>query len=94
MNEIDVALLCKALSDSNRLNIIKNLSTGEKCGCELLRDFNITQPTLSHHMKILVECKLVNMRRESKWSYYSLSCETLDKFKSFIASLKCCVEGD
>lgn len=54
MNEIDVALVCKALSDSNRLKIVEMLSDGEKCGCKLLEAFEITQPTLSHHMKILV----------------------------------------
>ena len=40
------------------------LSDGEKCGCKILDKFNITQPTLSHHMKILVDCELVNDRKE------------------------------
>ena len=60
MNAMDVALICKALGDANRLEIVKMLSDGEKCGCKLLERFEITQPTLSHHMKILVECGLVN----------------------------------
>ena len=50
MNKIDVALICKALSDSNRLEIVQMLSEGEKCGCKLLERFEITQPTLSHPM--------------------------------------------
>ena len=54
MNAIDVALICKALDDANRLEIVQMLSDGEKCGCKLLERFEITQPTLSHHMKILV----------------------------------------
>lgn len=58
MNAMDVALICKALGDANRLEIVKMLSDGEKCGCKLLERFEITQPTLSHHMKILVECGL------------------------------------
>lgn len=94
MNEIDIALICKALGDSNRLKIVKMLSDGEKCGCKLLEAFEITQPTLSHHMRILSECGLVETRKESKWSYYSLSCETLDYFKEFISSLECCKGGD
>ena len=49
MNEIDVALVCKALSDSNRLKIVEMLSDGEKCGCKLLEAFEITQPTLSQN---------------------------------------------
>jgi len=80
MNIIDIALICKALGDSNRLQIIQMLSDGEKCGCKLLEAFEITQPTLSHHMKILNECGLV---------HYSLNCETLNAFKTFIEGLSC-----
>lgn len=90
MNEIDVALLCKALGDPNRLKIVQMLSDGEKCGCKLLEAFDITQPTLSHHMRILCECGLVEARKEGKWSHYSLNCETLVAFKTFIGSLSCC----
>lgn len=93
MQEMDVALICKALGDSNRLKIVKMLSDGEKCGCKLLEAFQITQPTLSHHMKILCECGLVDVRKEGKWSYYSLNCETLSQFKEFISSLHCCQGG-
>lgn len=89
MDTIDVAVICKALGDSNRLQIIQMLSDGEKCGCKLLEAFNITQPTLSHHMKILTECGLVNARKEGKWQHYSLNCETLQGFKSFIEDLSC-----
>jgi len=94
MNEIDVALICKALGDANRLRIIGMLSDGEKCGCKLLEAFNITQPTLSHHMKVLCGCGLVISRKEGKWSHYSLSCETFAAFKDYISSLQCCECGD
>lgn len=89
MNTMDIALICKALGDSNRLQIIQMLSDGEKCGCKLLEAFEITQPTLSHHMKILCECNLVNDRKEGKWHHYSLNCGTLNEFKSFIETLSC-----
>ena len=69
MNTTDVALICKALSDNNRLQIVQMLSDSEKCGCKLLEAFDITQPTLSHHMKILCECGLVNSRKEGKWHH-------------------------
>lgn len=87
MNKIDVALICKALSDSNRLEIVQMLSEGEKCGCRLLERFEITQPTLSHHMKILVESGMVNDRKEGKWHYYSLNAETFNAFKDYIEKL-------
>lgn len=95
MNTIDIALLCKVLGDSNRLQIVQMLSDGEKCACKLLEQFDITQPTLSHHMKTLCECGLVNVRKEGKWSHYSLSCETLTAFQKFISELTCSKEeGD
>ena len=93
MKPMDVALICKALGDANRLEIVQMLSDGEKCGCKLLERFDITQPPLSHHMKILVGCGLVNDRRDGKWHYYSLNCETLADFKSFIEELTCCTGG-
>ncbi|MDY5907889.1 MAG: metalloregulator ArsR/SmtB family transcription factor [Bullifex sp.] len=95
MKTMDVALICRALGDSNRLEIIQMLSDGEKCGCRLLEKFEITQPTLSHHMRILVECGLVNDRREGKWHHYSLNCNTLTEYKAFIDSLTCekCSDG-
>lgn len=92
MNTIDVAVICKSLGDSNRLQIVQMLSDGEKCGCKLLEAFEITQPTLSHHMKILCECGLVKDRKEGKWHHYSLSCETLQGFKKFIETLSCVKE--
>ena len=89
MNTMDVAVICKALGDSNRLQIIQMLSDGEKCGCKLLEAFEITQPTLSHHMKILCECGLVNDRKEGKWHHYSLNCEILTDYRKYISSLVC-----
>ena len=72
METRDMILICKALSDTNRLEIVQMLSDGEKCGCKILDKFDITQPTLSHHMKILVDCGLVNDCKEGKWHHYSL----------------------
>ncbi len=95
MDTMNVALICKAIGDNNRLQIIEMLSGGEKCACKLLERFEITQPTLSHHMKILCDCGLVNVRKEGKWSHYSLNCETLTAFKEYVEKLSCCkTEGD
>lgn len=94
MNAMDVALICRALGDSNRLQIIQMLAEGEKCGCKLLEKFEITQPTLSHHMKILCECGLVTARREGKWSHYSLNCSTLRGFKQFMENISCACEEE
>ena len=87
MNTREVALICKALSDNNRLQIVQMLSDGEKCGCKLLEAFDITQPTLSHHMKILCECGLVNSRKEGKWHHYSINKTALESLNDFIGSI-------
>jgi ArsR family transcriptional regulator len=89
MNTIDVSLICKALGDSNRLQIVQLLTGGEMCACKLLEHFQITQPTLSHHMKILTECGLVGRRKEWKNTFYFLNCETMTAFRNFIGTLKC-----
>ncbi len=67
------AKVFKALCDPNRLMIIEMLRGGERCACKLLEDLNISQSTLSHHMKILCESGFVNCRRDGKWMNYSLS---------------------
>jgi ArsR family transcriptional regulator len=94
MNTIDYALICKALADSNRLQIVQMLSNGEKCACKLLERFQITQPTLSHHMKILCESGLVDVRKDGKWSHYSLNYDTLAAFQQFIGGLQSCKDGE
>ena len=67
------AKVFKAFCDENRLMILEMLQSGEKCACVLLEKLDITQPTLSHHMKILVESGIVSPRKEGKWTHYSFS---------------------
>ena len=69
------AQIFKALSDENRIRILKLLQSGEKCACVLLDDLQITQPTLSHHMKILCDSEIVVGRKDGKWTHYSISEE-------------------
>ena len=69
----NTAKMLKAISDPKRLQIVDMLSCGELCACKILEAFHITQPTLSHDMKLLVEAGLVNDRREGKNIYYSLN---------------------
>lgn len=73
----------KALADETRLKIIDMLSCGEMCACDILEYFNITQPTLSYHMKILTDCEIVNARKDGAWMKYALNMfefETAEKF--------------
>ncbi len=75
MDEKKTALTFKAFCDENRIHILKLLRTGEKCACKLLEKLHITQPTLSHHMKILCDAGVVVGRKEGKWMHYSISPE-------------------
>lgn len=69
----ETAHIFKAFCDENRIRILEMLQTGEKCGCTLLEELNVTQPTLSHHMKILCDAGIVEGRREGKWTHYKIS---------------------
>ena len=62
----------KALSDEQRVRVLELLCEGETCACSLLEDLEISQPTLSHHMKILCESGIVRSRRAGKWNYYAI----------------------
>lgn len=73
INYEENAKVLKVLSDPNRLKIIDILSCGERCACDILEFFDFTQPTLSHHMKVLEESGLVNVRKDGVWNYYSLN---------------------
>ena len=73
----------KALSDPNRLQIFQMLSCCELCGHDILAQCEITQPTLSHHMKVLCGCGLVNARKTGKCVMYSLNAVTIKRFLTF-----------
>ena len=76
--------ILKALADPKRLMIVDMLSCGELCACKILEQFKITQPTLSHHMKILQDCGLVRGRKEGKWIHYSLNEEVVRGLQGFL----------
>ena len=83
----DTAKMLKAMSDSKRLMIVDMLSGGELCACVILESFHITQPTLSHDMKVLVEAGIVNDRREGKNTYYSLNKDALTKMQQTLGKI-------
>ena len=65
-----------ALSDDIRLKIIRLLiAHKELCVCQFQEIFNISQPNMSFHLRILKRANLVNSRKEGKWNYYSLNKE-------------------
>ncbi|NLU26759.1 MAG: winged helix-turn-helix transcriptional regulator [Hungateiclostridium thermocellum] len=80
----EYARVFKALGDPKRAMIADMLSRGELCACMILEKFDMSQSTLSHHMKILCECGLVKSREKGKWTYYSLDAETVGRIKQFL----------
>lgn len=86
--ELDVALVFKAMGDRTRLQILQRLAASQLCACNLLEDFTITQPTLSYHMKILSECGLVIGVRDGAWMKYSLNRATLEIVKGVVDQLE------
>lgn len=63
----------KALADESRLSILKMISKGEMCNCEMMDMLDLSQPTISHHLKILQDANIVVARKEGKWVHYSLN---------------------
>lgn len=77
----------KALADETRLKIVDMLSCGEMCACDILEFFDITQPTLSYHMKILTDCEIINARKDGSWMKYSLNVLKFHTFEKFIKDI-------
>lgn len=83
------AKVFKAFCDVNRLQILELLRSGEKCACVLLEDLQISQSTLSYHMKILCDSGIVVGRTEGKWTHYAISDQGSEKAKQLLAELTC-----
>ena len=81
------AAIFKALGDENRWQILETLKEGERCACVLLTQLQISQSTLSHHMKVLCDAGLVQGRRDGKWTHYSLCPEGIETAKQLLDHL-------
>ncbi len=79
----DLSKIFKALGDENRLHILDLLEGAERCACMLLDEMHISQPTLSHHMKILCDANLIVGRKEGKWMHYRLNTEQFQQLADF-----------
>jgi len=83
----EISTVFKAFCDDHRLHIIDLLVNGEFCACEILERIQISQSTLSHHMKILVEAQIVHARKSGKWTYYALNSSGLEEAKTLLNQL-------
>jgi len=81
------AKVMKALSDPKRVQIIDMLSNGELCACDILEQFDFTQPTLSHHIKVLLNAGLVTVEKKGTWHHYSLNEKCINQLVSDTSQL-------
>lgn len=70
---IDCVEFCKALADDTRQRILTLLLEGEKCVGDIVAEFDMSQPTISHHLSILKQLNLVTSRKEGKQVFYAIN---------------------
>ncbi|GAA2688794.1 MULTISPECIES: helix-turn-helix transcriptional regulator [Actinosynnema] len=83
----ELAPVFKALGDPVRLRLLSMIAAragGEVCVCELTPAFDLSQPTVSHHLKLLREAGLVDSERRGTWVYYRLRPETTDRLAALL----------
>lgn len=87
------ANLFRALADPARVRIVNVLATSDEpvCVCNLIEPLGLSQPTVSHHMKKLLEAGLVEREQRGKWAYFSLKRDAVETL-SVVADLRgvCC----
>lgn len=83
----EISKIFKALDDPKRIFILRMIQDGELCACDILEKMQITQPTLSHHMKILCDSGFVKGRKEGKWMHYSIDERGIFSAVKFLMSV-------
>ncbi|OLR92620.1 ArsR/SmtB family transcription factor [Actinokineospora bangkokensis] len=84
---VDLAKLFKALSDPVRLRLLSLIAShegGEACVCDLVEVFDLSQPTISHHLKVLRESGLITGERRGTWVYYRVHPEVLSRLSAVL----------
>lgn len=87
MEKEEVLSVLRALSCDTRLEIFEMLRGKQLCGYQILDKLKITEPTLSHHLRILTDAGLIKSERDWKWIYYSINEDNYKEFLSYMKSL-------
>lgn len=80
--------LLKAVADPTRLqllSLVAQASEREACVCDLTEPLGLTQPTVSHHLKVLVDAGLLTRERRGPWAYYGLVAERFDDLRTLLS---------
>src|SRR5918993_1239274 len=83
-----LAASLKAIADPTRLRLISLVTAqadGEACVCDLTEPVGLSQPTVSHHLKILVDAGILTREQRGKWAYYRIVPDALDDIARLIA---------
>ena len=83
-NYTECVPVLKALADETRLEILNMLHEEELCACKIQEHFEISQPTLSYHMKILIQSGLVTGRKDGLWMQYSINNKNFEETRSLL----------
>lgn len=84
---VELSRMFKALSDPVRLRLLSLIAShegGEACVCDLIGPFDVSQPTISHHLKVLREAGLVGSERRATWVYYWVLPDALAKLSDLL----------
>ena len=87
----DLAHKLKALADPTRLRLVSMVAAhdgGEACVCDLTEPLGLTQPTISHHLKILVEAGIFTRDKRGVWAYYALIPSALDALSAVLSTAR------
>jgi ArsR family transcriptional regulator len=85
----DLAHILKALADPTRLRLVSMVAAhegGEACVCDLTDPLGLTQPTISHHMKVLVDAGIFTREKRGKWAYYAIVPSALDALSAVLST--------
>ena len=80
--------LFHALSDETRLEIVRRLSAGERCVCDLTSALDSAQSRLSFHLKVLKDAGIVSDRKQGRWSYYRLNADAFAEAGQIVGALE------
>lgn len=82
-----MAAVAKALGDPVRMQLVDVLRkhAGKVCVCELVPLFDLSQPTISHHLKVLRAARIVGSERQGLWAYYFVNPETLEELSAWLS---------
>lgn len=89
-NADKLARSLKAIADPARLRLISMVAAhvgGEACACDLTEPLGLSQPTVSHHLRVLVDAGILHREKRATWAYYSIIPGSLDSLAALLVTV-------